>query len=72
MGLPGFLMPESELRCAHAEGDEDPEMVPSPEGSGFLSAGCRGSDTIEMKNKGTARKRTAAQLKNRWRDPEKL
>ena len=29
---------ESELRCAHAEGDEDPEMVPS-RGSGFLSAG---------------------------------
>ena len=50
MGLPGFLMPpkelsqvlaEAELRCAHAEGDEDPEMVPSPEGSGFLSAGFR-------------------------------
>ena len=47
---------ESELRCAHAEGDEDPEMVPS-RGSGFLSAGfwhcfLRGRPAkLEMKNR---------------------
>ena len=54
---------ESELRCAHAEGDEDPEMVPS-QGSGFWSAGLlarfllRGRpEKLEMNNK-----RAAAQI----------